>query len=383
VGAEAETSEPLLSKKLYQTVRKADTENVDKALEVAGELLRRNFLPQAQEVERQAGKGIEEIRKGVEEAAESVLGNEAEALRLARSQLDELIRQVNDEIARAAGSGQQRGGDPNDPASSAANQQRRASAQSGRPGQRQGGDRNDPAGSAANQQRRASAQSGRPGQQQSGNPNDPASSAANQQRRAQSGRPGQQQGRQGTTPQPGRASANQAQSQNAQANSGRNPGQQPGSQPTPSQTPGSRNARSETGARNNPSGWGGGQRLIEQWGGINTTGPLTGEDFRQWSDRLRDVEEVLTRPRLRNEAARIRDRARAIRVEFKRHGKEPKWDLVSQQISKPLTELRKRLADELASLESREALVPIDRDPVPSRFAEQVRRYYENLGGGD
>ena len=25
-------------------------------------------------------------------------------------------------------------------------------------------------------------------------------------------------------------------------------------------------------------------------------------------------------------------------------------------------------------------LAPIDRDPVPSRFAESVRRYYEELG---
>jgi hypothetical protein len=72
-----------------------------------------------------------------------------------------------------------------------------------------------------------------------------------------------------------------------------------------------------------------------------------------------------------------------MRVEFKRHGKEPQWDLVTQQIIRPLTELRKRLSQELAQLESDEAMVPIDRDPVPSRFAELVRRYYENLGGSD
>ena len=72
-----------------------------------------------------------------------------------------------------------------------------------------------------------------------------------------------------------------------------------------------------------------------------------------------------------------------MRAEFKRHGAEPKWDLVEQQITKPLTELRKRLSDELAKLRSDEALVPIDRDPVPERFAELVRKYYENLGSGD
>ena len=72
-----------------------------------------------------------------------------------------------------------------------------------------------------------------------------------------------------------------------------------------------------------------------------------------------------------------------MRVEFKRHGTEPQWDLVKQQITKPLVELRKRLDEELAKLESKEALVPIDRDPVPGRFAELVRRYYENLGDED
>lgn len=124
-------------------------------------------------------------------------------------------------------------------------------------------------------------------------------------------------------------------------------------------------------------------RLPNQWGGVNPRGPITGEDFRQWSDGLREVEEMIEEPDLRNEVARVRDRARSIRVEFKRHGEEPQWDVVGMQITKPLVELRKRLAEELAKLESDEALVPIDRDPVPSRYAELVRKYYENLGGGD
>ena len=66
---QAETSEPLLSRKLYDTLREASTENLDQALQATGELLRRDFLPQAQEIERRAGEGIEGLRKGVEEAA--------------------------------------------------------------------------------------------------------------------------------------------------------------------------------------------------------------------------------------------------------------------------------------------------------------------------
>jgi hypothetical protein len=42
--------------------------------------------------------------------------------------------------------------------------------------------------------------------------------------------------------------------------------------------------------------------------------------------------------------------------------------------------LRERVQEELARRESKDALVPIDRDPVPSRYSELVRRYYEQLG---
>ena len=70
----------------------------------------------------------------------------------------------------------------------------------------------------------------------------------------------------------------------------------------------------------------------------------------------------------------------AMRAEFTRHGTEPQWDLVRTLVIEPLAELRQRVSDELAQLESDDAMVPIDRDPVPERFAEAVRRYFENLG---
>jgi hypothetical protein len=92
------------------------------------------------------------------------------------------------------------------------------------------------------------------------------------------------------------------------------------------------------------------------------------------------VEEMLDDPALRSEAARIREAARGMRGEFKKAGKMPKRDLVQSQISVPLVELRQRIEEELARKESRENLVPIDRDPVPSKYADRVRRYYEELG---
>ena len=112
----------------------------------------------------------------------------------------------------------------------------------------------------------------------------------------------------------------------------------------------------------------------------NEPRPLTGQDYSQWADRLRDVEEMVDIPDLRNQIAQVRERAKEMRADLKRHGKEPQWPLVKSQISQPLAEVRSRISEELARRESKDALVPIDRDPVPNKFSELVRRYYEKLG---
>jgi hypothetical protein len=116
--------------------------------------------------------------------------------------------------------------------------------------------------------------------------------------------------------------------------------------------------------------------------GGDERGPITGDNFRDWSDRLRDVEEMVGDPRLRAEAARIRERAKAARADFNRHSIQPNWDMVRETIGRPLVELRDAVAQELLRRDSSEALVPLDREPVSPEYAEQVRRYYERLGSG-
>jgi hypothetical protein len=69
--------------------------------------------------------------------------------------------------------------------------------------------------------------------------------------------------------------------------------------------------------------------------------------------------------------------------EFRRHSKEPEWDLMEIKILQPLDEIRRQVAEELAKRESDKALVPIDRDPVPGKYRDLVRRYYERLGKGN
>jgi hypothetical protein len=111
-------------------------------------------------------------------------------------------------------------------------------------------------------------------------------------------------------------------------------------------------------------------------------GPILGDDFRRWTDRMRDVEDLLQNPEMRAEAARIRDRVRGAREEFKRHAKMPDWTQLQTLVAEPLRELRTRVAEEVRRRESPDALVPIDRDPVPPQFSEGVRKYYERLGSG-
>ncbi len=81
------------------------------------------------------------------------------------------------------------------------------------------------------------------------------------------------------------------------------------------------------------------------------------------------MKELLIDPARKADVARIREAAREMRVEYKRHAKEPQWDLVRKLIANPLQELRSEVNEELMRLASeRNALVPIDRDPVPSQY---------------
>jgi hypothetical protein len=69
-----------------------------------------------------------------------------------------------------------------------------------------------------------------------------------------------------------------------------------------------------------------------------------------------------------------------MRMNFKRDLKKPDWDVVQLKVVNPLVEVRDRVAEELARRANTDSLAPIDRDPVPNRYSELVRRYYEELG---
>jgi hypothetical protein len=400
VSQEAENAEPVLSRQLYDTVRKftqdsakavkdaqddllsqglmsrslydqlKDSPDPDgaKMLDLTSTLLGMDLLPQANQTGQRTRASIDELKRGVEQAAESVLGDDTEALRLAEQELSQLTDQLRKEFNRSgtnAGFAQGRGALTNQLELQAAGREANL----------------DPNGSSTNRFQASGRASQQPREQ------------ANSQDQAGSTQAGARESvaADGSASPPSQANGGGQRSD--QQASGRQ-GQQGGdaSRQASSLSSLSRDARQAGGGRVGQDGgpvggnWDGGyaggwERYWNDPGGPDVW-PLTGADFLPWSDRLRNVEEMIDQPDLRNAVIAARERARLIRQEYKRDHSKPDWAVVQLQVMKPLVEVRDRIADELARRESREALVPLDRDPVPNRYADLVRRYYEDLGKG-
>ncbi|MFT5153033.1 MAG: hypothetical protein ACI841_003032 [Planctomycetota bacterium] len=339
---DAESTEPLLAQGLFETLDDARRERIPDSLERSRDMLDRGFPLQAQAMEEEARDSITQLREGIEGAARSVLGSDAEALARAEQELDRLTAELQGELGRARA-----GDEPQDSTSfeledllSSADRQGAA---------RERDDQTEPPGRQAG---------GQPSEEGSAGEESPPSNSDSPGR---SGALGEQNGE-------GQRAAREAQSpagQGSQSSLGGSRQRQ--AAPSLGGQPGQ-----DPGATEQAGGQGG-----NAW---NRAAPLAGEDFVDWSDRLREVQEMIDDPELSAEAGRIRDRARAIREDAKRESAEPNWDLVDDKILTPLAELQRRVSDELRRRRSEDALVPIDRDPVPPEFEDEVRRYYERLG---
>lgn len=481
LSAEAENAEPLVSRGLYDTVRKfsqddagsvkqlqeemlregtltrsmfnrmrelQEEEEGGRGLAATADLLRREMLPEAERMERAAREGLENLRQGVEKAAESVLGDDTEALQRADRELEELTRQVEREMAQNTATGQGGGREDEDvPSSGGARGGETADSR------RAGGEPGDPedATGATGGQSPRTARRGENGASRDPNGEEPedsdstpgAGGARGEREAAELADRGARGGeRSGETEAENDEAAGEAEDSNgeggrrggetADARGGRRPGQgqsgQPGGAGRDQQNeeedadgePRTEQAQND-GERAGQSGQGGGGRsgrengepgrgqnardgvrdfaFDENPGGNQRGGgavnnarggrggfsaPITGDDFREWSDRLRDVEEMIDAPDLRNGVATARESARRLRVDMKRGNlKKPDWAVVKAEIIEPLAEVRKRVREELARRDSKDALVPIDRDPVPPRYTDLVRRYYQELGGAN
>jgi len=409
---EAEASEPLVSRQLYDSLRQfqqTDASSVKQAreellregvmtqrlyqqlqelqekpqpgqaLSLTTELLRAELDDPAERAARQAQAGMEQLKGGVEKAAEKVLGDDTAALQLAEKELEALAGELAQEAATA------RGQTPSETAAAAPDLQQQeqattpgqttAAAQPGEPSQageagqpgeagetgqlaqQTAGEGEATEGTAEPQATEAAAGPGRP------EPRDPSSRA---------GADAEQAGRQASAQSPDGQPGGQESGGESGQESGQPGGQQPGE---PAGRAGGSGADRESRI----------SRLFAE-GGESSGGrggaaaPIAGEGFTNWSDRLREVEEMVEFPDLRNAVASARERARVLRQEARRDLKKPDWAVVELEILKPLVEVRQQVAEELRRRSSDASLAPIDRDPVPERFAELVRRYYEELG---
>ncbi len=320
LSQQTEEPEPLVSRQLYDTLRRFSQDDGTRmrqmrqellergqltyaldarleegagqpaqGLELTAELLRQHLPRVAQEAAERARADLETLRRGIELAAEKVLGDDAQALRRAQGELTELAEQVERENPETAAS----------PTDGGANQAER----SGRPEPADRGDSSDPSVPSV--------------------PLDPSSAS----RRSGLAR-----------------------------DSATGPGGRGDRLPLDLET------------------------LLAERPRDLAGGPITGEDFARWADRLREVEELVEFPDLRSRLALARERARQLRQDYRRDLKKPDWAVLRLEVLRPLVEVRDQIAEELARREPREQLVPVDRDPVPPRFSELVRRYYEELG---
>ena len=340
---EAEPFEPLLAEELYDTYRDSETSRPDKALESARESLNRGWKEDAINEEQRAREGIQEIREGIENAAESVLGDETEALKAARGTLEGLNRDLQNEIQQGA-------------------EERASESSEERSEERSENPESLPSGEGRGETEQTPSDE-RPEDRGEGESSGQGSGESEQR---PPGEPEEARGESETSESP----TGQGQQESPDGNGGR--AQEPQERDL-MRNLGTNEDSGQPGAPNQGSYAGGDQRIVK---------PLTGDDFRDWSDRLRDVEEMVDDPELRAEASRIREQAREIRKELNRHSEEPNWDLIKMKVAEPLAELQDRVVEEILRRSSDEAMVPVDRDPVPAQYQDAVRKYYEQLGGG-
>ncbi|MEQ2007185.1 MAG: hypothetical protein ABMA26_10325 [Limisphaerales bacterium] len=392
------TRRGMMTRGLYEMLEKASAQGETKALDIASELAKNGMNTPASAVEQRARQGIEEMRKGVERAAEGVLGDETEALKQAAKTLDSLVRQLERELAQGEAKNGAKGGEPQagqQPGDPKGKQGQQAKADGKQPGKQGEGK----AGQNSKDGKQGEAQAGtEPGEgNQPGEKGGKQGSKGGQDGKQGEGKEGQggkqPGGKDGKDGKGGKQGDQPGEGQGKGAGSGQQPGgEHQGQQARDnSSSPGKQDGKQAGGAQRGGNDDRGGNRggfegilpagVIAERGG-EQAGPITSErGFADFSDRLRDVEEMVDSNELRNQLQSVRERVRAERVEFKRHSLEPtKWDLVRIQVMKPLVEVRQRIEEELARRDNREAMVPIDRDPVPARFSELVRKYYENLG---
>ena len=78
----------------------------------------------------------------------------------------------------------------------------------------------------------------------------------------------------------------------------------------------------------------------------------------------------------------MRERVATYRREFRERRHVPSRDEIQNKAIEPLTLARNWIDQELSRAQNEKSLAPLDRDPVPEKYADLVRQYYEKLCSG-
>ena len=71
-------------------------------------------------------------------------------------------------------------------------------------------------------------------------------------------------------------------------------------------------------------------------GGAGANGPITGNNYMDWSDRVRDVEQAIDAQDVRNQLATVRERVGAYRRNFRENGRVPTKEELQNKVLEPL-----------------------------------------------
>jgi hypothetical protein len=382
VSEQAEGAEPILSRKLYEAVRGAQTGGLEEHLEEARMQSRYGDRAAAQEAERKAATAVEKLAKQVESAAEAVLGSEAEGLRMARNELDRLIGEVDPASPEATqGSLREEGemgdvaeGNPTSPEAS------KGSLREGEKGEgKQAGEVAEGKGEKGEGGKGEAPGKGEgeeAGKMAEGNPTSPEASKGSLREGEKGEEPGNGKGEKAGKMAEGQGEGKGQMSEGKGEGEGQGRGQGKGGQVAEGKGQGG-------GQGGNARSGGGGGWFFDEAAEVPRAGPFSGDGYREWAERLSLVEELVGDPELANEAARVADAARALKLEHGRNCEAPQVATLQTRITMPLLELRNRVNEALARKGAQDLTVPIDRDAVPPAFRDLVRRYYTELGGGN
>ncbi|MCH2208427.1 MAG: hypothetical protein MK132_21510 [Lentisphaerales bacterium] len=326
----SEESQAAMSRELYNALRESHIKDTKGTLDDSERLMRQGFKQESQEKTAKAEKEIQQLSQAIDQAAEKVLGNEKEGLQQAKDEIEKLQGQLAGQIGEE---GKRKQGK---------------------------GNRNQEEGERSQESNSRSQEEGKGSEQKSGN-SQQKQQASNQQGKGQQAA-NQEAGKgQGERVQ---KSGNRVQQEQQQAGKGQqtaNPQGQSDASPT------------QGGGDN------GGMEQVQNWDARKGKP----KEFKEMIGDLRNIEDLLQNQELRQQVASIRDRMRQMEMDKKRFSKKPNVDQIRKKLFEPLSELQKEISEELAKMNDTKGKVRMDKDPIPEKYEEQVRSYFNRLGKGE